>query len=97
MANRLDYGKAITEINSEAQFSISDNDYSTIEWVADTTPISEADIKAKAEEIAVRDAYIAPRRFAYPPIVEQLDKIYHEGLDAWKADIKAIKDKYPKE
>jgi hypothetical protein len=32
----------------------------------------------------------------YPPIVDQLDKIYHEGIDAWKADIKVIKDKYPK-
>ena len=27
---------------------------------------------------------------------DQLDKIYHEGIDAWKTDIKAIKDKYPK-
>ena len=27
---------------------------------------------------------------------EQLDKIYHSTLTAWKADIKAIKDKYPK-
>ena len=27
---------------------------------------------------------------------DQLDKIYHSGIDAWKADIKAIKDKYPK-
>ena len=32
----------------------------------------------------------------YPPIEDQLDKIYHEGIDAWKADIKVIKDKYPK-
>ena len=32
----------------------------------------------------------------YPPLEEQLDKIYHGGIDAWKADIKAIKDKYPK-
>ena len=36
------------------------------------------------------------RRDEYPPIEEQLDKIYHSGVDAWKADIKAIKDKYPK-
>jgi len=29
-------------------------------------------------------------------VVDQLDKIYHSGVNAWKADIKAIKDKYPK-
>ena len=34
----------------------------------------------------------------YPRVKDQLDKIYHEGIDAWKNDmIKPIKDKYPKE
>tara|TARA_R100001509_G_scaffold153808_1_gene114945 strand:- start:540 stop:1124 length:585 start_codon:yes stop_codon:yes gene_type:complete len=40
--------------------------------------------------------YTEARRAEYPPIVDQLDKIYHNGIDAWKADIKVIKDKYPK-
>ena len=40
--------------------------------------------------------YTEARAEEYPPIVDQLDKIYHEGIDAWKADIKVIKDKYPK-
>ena len=33
----------------------------------------------------------------YPNIADQLDNIYHNGIDAWKTTIKAIKDKYPKE
>ena len=40
--------------------------------------------------------YTESRRTEYPSIKDQLDKIYHEGIDAWKADIKVIKDKYPK-
>ena len=40
--------------------------------------------------------YTDARKAEYPPLEEQLDKIYHSGVDAWKADIKAIKDKYPK-
>ena len=32
----------------------------------------------------------------YPNIADQLDDIYHNGIDAWKTTIKAIKDKYPK-
>ena len=40
--------------------------------------------------------YTEARAEEYPPIVDQLDKIYHDGIDAWKADIKIIKDKYPK-
>ena len=40
--------------------------------------------------------YQRDRAVAYPSIADQLDKIYHSGIDAWKADIKAVKDKYPK-
>lgn len=42
------------------------------------------------------ESYATLRRKEYPPLEEQLDKIYHSTLTAWKADIKAIKDKYPK-
>ena len=42
------------------------------------------------------DSYKSKRRAEYPTIIDQLDKIYHSGIDAWKTDIKAIKDKYPK-
>ena len=40
--------------------------------------------------------YTEARREEYPSIEDQLDKIYHSGVNAWKADIKIIKDKYPK-
>jgi len=40
--------------------------------------------------------YTEARAAEYPPIEDQLDKIYHSGINAWKADIKKIKDKYPK-
>ena len=46
------------------------------------------------EEVRV---YQEKRKSEYPSWGDQLDKIYHSGIDAWKADIKAIKDKYPKE
>jgi hypothetical protein len=33
----------------------------------------------------------------YPSMADQLDDIYHNGVDEWKKTIKAVKDKYPKE
>jgi len=36
------------------------------------------------------------RKKAYPTWQDQLDDIYHNGIDAWKATIKVTKDKYPK-
>ena len=44
----------------------------------------------------VQPSYADLRRLEYPSIEDQLDKIYHSGVAAWKKDIKAIKDKYPK-
>lgn len=41
-------------------------------------------------------SYSNKRAAAYPSIEDQLDKIYHDGLDAWKSEIQAIKDTYPK-
>ena len=46
--------------------------------------------------VGVTTVYTIARQAEYPPIEDQLDKIYHSGVNAWKADIKAIKDKYPK-
>ena len=36
------------------------------------------------------------RKKSYPIWQDQLDDIYHNGIDAWKATIKVTKDKYPK-
>ena len=43
------------------------------------------------------DSYKSQRKAEYPSIEDQLDDIYHNGIDAWKASIKVIKDKYPKQ
>lgn len=42
-------------------------------------------------------AYILRRQAEYPPLTEQLDYIYHNGVEAWKTNmIQPVKDKYPK-
>lgn len=60
---------------------------------------SEEAIQAKLAELQAEydsKQYQRDRAVAYSSIPDQLDTIYHQGLDAWKAEIKAIKDKYPK-
>lgn len=42
------------------------------------------------------DIYKYHRVAEYPMIQDQLDDIYHNGIDGWRATIKAVKDKYPK-
>jgi hypothetical protein len=49
-----------------------------------------------AEALVAANVYKDQRAQAYPSIADQLDKIYHEGIDAWKATITAVKQEYPK-
>ena len=56
-------------------------------------------IKTKQDELQAAynaKAYSRSRGAEYPSIADQLDDIYHNGIDAWKATIKTTKDKYPK-
>jgi len=90
---------AINKINPNAKFKYKDNDINSIEWLSETTPISASDIEAKQAELqADYDAkqYQRDRAKEYPSIINQLDDIYHNGIDGWKATIKITKDKYPK-
>ena len=93
-------GKAIKAINPSAKFTVHGDNTDTIDWLKDTTPISESDIKNKIDELEAdynAKAYQRNRASEYPSIADQLDDIYHNGIDGWKATIKATKDKYPKE
>ena len=57
--------------------------------------IADAEAKAESDRIANR-TYDEKRVNEYPSIGDQLDDIYHNGIDSWKSTIKAVKDKYPK-
>ena len=87
---------AIIKIKSDAQVSVSGTnvDTCTITWHdGNPTSITKDQIKSKMQDIE----YIEKRANEYPNILDQLDDIYHNGIDGWKATIKATKDKYPKE
>ena len=93
-------GKAIKAINPSAKFTVHGDNTDTIDWLKGTTPISESDIETKVNELQADDdakQYQRNRAKEYPSIADQLDDIYHNGIDDWKATIKITKDKYPKD
>jgi len=68
---------------------------------ADGTKITLEQSKIDTARTEIDTAYAAlkyqrDRAAEYPSVVDQLDDIYHNGIDAWKATIKTTKDKYPK-
>ncbi len=63
---------------------------------ADGTKITLVQSKIDAARVELNNDYRPKRAAEYPSVVDQLDLIYHSGIDAWKAKIKETKDKYPK-
>ena len=60
---------------------------------------TEEEIVQKVAELEYQEEvneYQRQRAREYPSYAAQFDQIYHEGVDAWKASIQEVKDKYPK-
>jgi len=53
--------------------------------------------KAAVQAYVDANAYKDLRAAAYPSYADQFDTIFHDGIDAWKAQIQAVKDRFPKE
>tara|TARA_R110002167_G_scaffold76275_3_gene212480 strand:- start:863 stop:1156 length:294 start_codon:yes stop_codon:yes gene_type:complete len=91
--------EAIKKINPNAEVTVNDDDYNQITWLNGTTPISIDDIKTKQTELQTaynNSEYQRKRKSEYPSIADQLDDLYHNGIDGWKATIKITKDKWSK-
>ncbi len=69
-----------------------------IEWDSANSDSQPTDDELNAAYTAWKAAeeYKINRANEYPDFASQLDDIYHNGIDGWKATIKVIKDKYPK-
>ena len=76
--------------------------YPNVVTIDDKAGATDKDGNNVAIDMDLVDAWVDPnaykqqREAEYPTWSEQLDNIYHNGINAWKADIKAIKTKYPK-
>ena len=93
--------EAIIEINPQAQVSVTNEDYETIQWHNGTAVISKADIEAKMAELQTAyDAKQYQRDRVYPSIGDQLDMQYKDllnGTTTWKDAVAKVKSDNPKE
>lgn len=90
--------EAILAIEPTAQVSVQDENWDTIIW-HNTDPLEKSVVLAKKTELQTdynNKEYQRNRAAEYPSIEDQLDDLYHNGIDGWKATIKKVKDKYPK-
>lgn len=57
--------------------------------------LEEIEWKSKKDERKLK-VVLNKRKDEYGDIGEQLDMIFHSGIDAWKAHIQKVKDENPK-
>jgi hypothetical protein len=85
-------------MNHKAIFAL----YPSVVTIDDGTGAFDAQGNKVEIDLALVDAWQDPEAYKYarareyPSFADQFDKIFHEGIDAWKAEIQAVKDKYPK-
>jgi len=90
----------LASLRPQAAWNWEGFDYSGLTWLdkSQTKP-TESEIEAEVkrlQDLYAANKYQRDRAAEYPSVVDQLDLIYHSGVDAWKAKIKETKDKYPK-
>jgi hypothetical protein len=72
----------VVRINGDVAYDVSDT-------------VVQYDIESINAAIQT-NSYKVKRQAEYPSYADQFDTIFHQGIDAWKAQIQAVKDKYPK-
>ncbi len=99
--NKYDLGSALQSLKPGSEWVIYGTEYSGIKWLDENQEKpSEEEVVKKIAELKYQEEineYQRQRAAEYPPYADQFDKIYHSGVNAWKTQIKAIKEKYPKQ
>ena len=96
---KYDKHLAVKSLKPTSEWSWGGFDYADLNWISSDTKPTESEIDAEVVRLQAdydSKEYQRKRAAEYPSVVDQLDNIYHNGIDAWKATIKATKDKYPK-
>ena len=92
---------ALQSLRPNSEYSVTGDAYSGLNWLDKTqTKPTEQEVEERIAALKYQEevnVYQEKRKLEYPDWGDQLDQIYHSGIDVWKSDIKKIKDKYPKQ
>ena len=93
----IDKFYAVKALCPEARFGVRNNE---VVWRDENIKQpTEKEINDKIAELQAdydSKQYQRDRAVAYPSIEDQLDMLYHQGIEGWKTEIKKVKDAHPK-
>jgi hypothetical protein len=96
---------SICNLRPNAQWKLDGTTYDGLVWLE--KPMStggqskptEEEVNLEVERLKEEYdnlEYQRLRKKEYPSIEDQLDMLYHKGMDGWKLEIDNVKNKYPK-
>ena len=92
---------ALQVLRPGAEWAIDNNSYAQLNWLdTEQTKPTEEEVVQKVAELTYQqevEVYKEQRAAEYPPYADQFDKIFHSGVNAWKTQIRTIKERYPKQ
>ena len=97
----INISTALRSLCPNCQYVVVENSYDSIIWNSDNgmeLPSYE-EITLEINRLQAEydsKQYQRDRKSVYPSIEDQLDLLYHQGYDGWKAEILEVKDQYPK-
>jgi hypothetical protein len=97
----MDITQAILSLRPGASWSLNGDTYEGLWWSDenDLPPPTEEEVQVEIERLKSEynnNQYQRDRASAYPSIEDQLDTLYHQGYDGWKAMVDEVKNQYPK-
>ena len=88
-------GKSVCEKSDGFYYWEGSEELSTQKLTSSELAQVDTEYAARQAEYVAKE-YQRNRAAEYPSFAEQFDTLYHGGYDAWKAQVDAIKLKYPK-
>lgn len=97
----MDIIHAVHSLRPGASWSLNGDTYEGLWWSDenDLPPPTQEEVEAEVARLQQeyeRNQYQRDRAAEYPSIEDQLDALYHQGYDGWKAMVDEVKNKYPK-
>jgi hypothetical protein len=92
--------QALVSLRPGARWTLVGDSLEGLEWLDEQQlPPTQTEIEdeiIRLTNIWESNEYQRQRQRAYPPIEDQLDRLYHEGIEGWKAMVDVVKNQYPK-
>lgn len=92
--------RSISSLRPDSEWTLTGDTLDGLVWLDEVnTQPTNSEVYAEIARLQAEyeaNEYQRQRALAYPSITDQLDLLYHGGMDAWKAAITAVKEEYPK-